>query len=157
MIQAPPPRTIPFTAAAFQKLQANFDALTKERILVMQRLQVAREMGDLSENGAYHYAKFELGSIGRQLRDLRHLLDNGYIVAATTQNDVISFGKTVTLQQGKRSLIYTLVSQFESNPQQGKLSQESPLGIALDGKKVGDVVHVQAPAGKVEYTIQAIA
>ena len=72
--------TIPFTLEAYQQLQADFDRLSQDRKDVMVRLQTAREMGDLSENGAYIYAKFELGSINRQLAQLRHLLKNGKVV-----------------------------------------------------------------------------
>lgn len=122
----------------------------------MERLKEAREMGDLSENGAYKYAKFELGSIGRQLRQLRFQLDNGVIVAKTA-TDTVSFGScvTVTHSSGKR-MMFTIVSSYESNPLENKLSMDSPIGSALLGKKLHESVVVQTPAGEQTFTILKI-
>jgi len=153
----PVTKKIPFTRAAYEDMQQNLQRLLIERKAVMGRLQVARDMGDLSENGAYHYAKFELGSIGRQLRELHHLIDNGEIVEKNDKSAVIEFGSQVTLKLGAKSIQYLLVSLHESNPAQGKLSFESPLGQALLGKKVGDLVSVSAPAGVIKYQIADVA
>jgi transcription elongation factor GreA len=150
--QSPAP-SIPFTADAYQKLQAEYDRLTTEREQLLVRLQTAREMGDLSENGAYKYAKIELGNVNRRLRELKHLLQHGHVVQKQANPQTVQFGCTVTLQQGKRTVSYMIVSQHESNPQQGKLSTDSPIGQALFGKKKGDTVTVNAPAGLLEYTI----
>jgi transcription elongation factor GreA len=152
----PEPDPIPFTAEAFAELQQKYDQLTQERKEVMVRLQAAREMGDLSENGAYHYAKFELGSIGRQLNRLRYLLKYGYVVTKSTSNSLVEFGSTVTLSDGKKEVTYLMVSQHESNPREGKLSTESPIGQALINKKIGDQVVVTIPAGTITYTILKI-
>ncbi len=148
---------IPFTKSAYQKLQQDFNRLTEERAEVMKRLQTAREMGDLSENGAYIYAKFELGSIGRQLSSLKHLLTQGVVIEKASDNNTVGFGCTVTLQTDKKEITYTLVSQHESNLAERKLSTESPLGQQIIGKKVGATVVVEAPAGKTTYTIIKIS
>ncbi len=148
---------IPFTPEAYQQLQDNFDRLTNERKEVMIRLQTAREMGDLSENGAYIYAKFELGSITRQLSQLRHLLKNGVVVQKSLDNDKVVFGCTVTLTNGKKELTFTLVSMHESDLANHKLSIESPIGTAILGKKVDDTAQVETPNGKIEYKIVKIA
>lgn len=148
---------IPFTRQAYQDMQNKVSRLLTERKAVMSRLQAAREMGDLSENGAYHYAKFELGSINRQLRELRQLLDNGEVVEKNHQSQIIEFGSQISLLAKGRSVSYLLVSLHESNPLSGKLSVESPLGQALLGKKVGDEVEVQAPAGIQKYTITQVS
>lgn len=150
-------KKIPFTRSAYEDMQRKWTELHTERKAVMMRLQAAREMGDLSENGAYHYAKFELGSIGRQIRELRPLLENGEIVEKKTASDVIEFGSQVTLKSNKKTVTYVLVSLHESNPAQGKLSFESPLGQMLVGKKVGDQVEVQAPGGTTTFLIEAVA
>ena len=113
-------------------------------------------MGDLSENGAYRYAKFELGSLGRQLRELRFKLKNGYVpIIKSGRNpaDAIDFGSTVTVRDGENFLTFLLVSQYESDPAQNKLSTESPIGRAVVGKRVGDVVKVKLPAGEREFEI----
>jgi transcription elongation factor GreA len=152
-----PSAKIPFTQDAYQKLQQDFDRLTTERSEVMKRLQTAREMGDLSENGAYIYAKFELGSIGRQLSSLKHLLTQGVVVQKNTNSNTISFGCTVTLQTGQKEVTFTLVSQHESNLAERKLSTESPLGQQILGKRVGEIVVVHAPSGMTTYTIMKIS
>jgi transcription elongation factor GreA len=149
---------IPFTAAAFKKIQDEFDRLTAERVEVMKRLQIAREMGDLSENGAYTYAKFELGSIGRQLRTLTHLLKHGQVVAPKKNYSTVDFGCVVTIQDPKgRETTYTIVSIHESDPVNRKLSTDSPIGAALMGQPAGAHVTVTTPRGPVEYTILDIS
>src|SRR5688572_15568331 len=158
MIRYVPPTlpAIPFTEEAYEKLQQEFDRLTEERAQVMIRLQTAREMGDLSENGAYKYAKIELGNINHHLRELKQLLQQGKVIAKPKNPQTVQFGCTVTLVQGKRTISYTVVSQHESNPSEGKLSIESPIGQALMGKKKGETVTVHAPAGEIKYTISEI-
>lgn len=143
---------IPFTKDAYQKLQTNFDRLTKERKEVLIRLKDAREQGDLSENGAYKYAKFELGSISRQLRELRYLLESGEVVEKTA-SEVVQFGCTVTLADGEKEVQYLMVSKHESNPTEGKLSIESPLGLQLMGKPINTEVNFTVPSGTKHYRI----
>lgn len=148
--------TIPFTQAAYTKNQQEFDRLTRLRKEVMERLKIAREMGDLSENGAYTAAKFELGSIGRQLRQLKHLLVHGYVATTNTANDTADFGKKITVTDGSSTFTFQLVSEFESNLAEQKLSLQSPIGKAVFGNKVNDVINVQSPSGEKKYTITAI-
>lgn len=150
-----PTPTIPFTHDAFQKLQDDYHDYQKEKKEIMERLKTAREMGDLSENGAYKYAKFELGRVSRQLRELKHLLDNGYVTTKTT-SDKVDFGSTVTVQLDSKEMSFLIVSQHESDLTQNKLSMDSPLGSALMGKSVGDTMTVNAPAGEMRYKIVAI-
>lgn len=146
---------IPFTNEEFEKITLERDALLAERKEVMIRLQTAREMGDLSENGAYKYAKFELGNIGRRLRELNHLIENGYV---PTQNNTqeIAFGSKVTLKNDQQQITYQLVSEHESNPRIGKLSLKSPIGVQLMGKKTGDQITITTPRGDVSYAITKI-
>lgn len=148
---------IPFTADAYAKLQADFAELTEKRVAVMERVRVAREMGDLSENGAYTYGKMELGAVNRELVRVRHLLKHGVIVSSAGKGRV-DFGSTVTVKnEAGKELTYMLVSIHESNPTAGKLSTESPLGAALLGKKVGDEVEAETPSGVKKYVILNIS
>jgi transcription elongation factor GreA len=155
-LNPPPIPKIPFTSEAYQKLKLDLERLTKEQTEVMKRLQIAREMGDLSENGAYIYAKFELGSVRRQIRQLQHLLTNGEVVEKSANSDSVDFGCAVTLVHNDKEVTYTIVSIHESNLKEHKLSTESPIGKAIMGKRVGDTVQVQVPAGEVVYTIKKI-
>jgi transcription elongation factor GreA len=152
LFSPPPVAPIPLTQAAMDENRAEKKRLQQLRVEVLGRLQIAREMGDLSENGAYTAAKFELGNIGRQLRYINHLLAHGVVVSSTTGNTV-GFGSTVTLSNKGKQLAFMLVSQHESDPQKNKLSLESPIGAATVGKKVGDMVIVSTPRGEVEYEV----
>lgn len=146
---------IPFTKEEFEKITQERDTLLTERKAVMIRLQTAREMGDLSENGAYKYAKFELANIGRRLRELNHLIENGYI-EEKKGGDEIGFGSIVTLDDGQKQIAYQLVSEHESNPRENKLSLKSPIGLSLIDKKISDQIEVNTPRGKIVYRIVSI-
>lgn len=149
-------KTIPFTQAKFDEMQARYDFLQKELILVMARLKEAREMGDLSENGAYKYAKFEIGNIKRESGQLRRLLASGFVAKQEKSTGIIKFGSFVTVRSATSSRTFMLVSQFESDPTADKLSAESPLGKAVLGQRVGATVSVVAPSGSVSYVIERV-
>ena len=146
---------IPLTRDKYEQLQKDFKRLDTEQKEILVRLQEAREMGDLSENGAYKYAKFELGNVRRKLREVRHLLRYGVIQEKST-NEAVDFGSVVTLKNDDREITFTLVSQHESDPAHKKLSTDSPIGQAVLGKKIGDTVVVHTPANKIEYTLIGI-
>ncbi len=145
--------TIPFTAQAYAAKQAELDRLLQRRQRVMDSLILARDAGDLSENEAYHAAKFELGGIGRQLRAVRHLLANGYIAPVSHITNVADFGRTVTIKSDQKALTFLLVSEHESNPVENKLSLQSPIGQAVLGKQAGDQITITTPRGQTKYTI----
>lgn len=147
---------IPFTLQKFTQMKEEVRVLLIEREALMGRLKVAREMGDLSENGAYKYAKFELGNVGRKLRELNYLLENGEAVE-TGAKPTAQFGTTITLNDGNSDLTFLLVSEYESDPVKGMLSLKSPIGQAVEGKKVGDHIEVVVPSGVKNYTIMKIA
>jgi len=134
-------------------MQADLAELLIKEKAIIERVQIAREMGDLSENGAYKYAKQELGSTRREIGRLKRLILHGKIIPKKSNPTVVGFGATVVLLLKGKEITYTLVSKHESDPTRGKLSQESPLGQALLGRKVGDVFELEIPAGVVEYQI----
>lgn len=168
-------KTIPFTKAKYTEMQQKVVELTELREEVMKRLITAREMGDLSENGAYQYAKFELGDIGRQLRRFKSLLAKGFQVPKNYGlSGVIDFGSEVTIEKvksstkggaqndgaqvtAKKQLKFMIVSEHESDPSKGTLAYSSPMGKALLRKKVGDSVIVKTPVGETEYIIIAVS
>lgn len=150
-----PIQKIPFTAEAFVQLEKEYHRLQVELEEVKERVKQAREMGDLSENGAYHYGKFELGKLSRQLRHIHFQRTYGYVVPETT-HVVGEFGATITLVGYGTTHTYKLVSQFEADPARGKISDESPIGKALLGKKEGESIQVHLPSGIRTYSIQKI-
>jgi len=149
------PKTIQFTQAGYQKMKDDVVVLTEKRVGVVVNLRTAREMGDLSENGAYKAARFELSAIDRELRRLNFLLRFGEVVAIQYTGS-IAFGSQVSITDGKKTLEFMLVDGYESDPQQKKLSLKSPIGKAVFGKKVGDRVVVTAPSGQKNYTIVSV-
>lgn len=149
-------KKIRFTKEGYAKLQTDLNHYTEKRIIAVINLRTAREMGDLSENGAYKAARFELSDIDRNLRRLRYLLKVGEIVE-TKSADQIGFGNRVTLVGGNGEMTFLLVEGFESDPQQAKLSVYSPLGKAIVGRKVGDTVIVHAPSGDITYKIKLVS
>lgn len=153
-------KNIPFTPQKYQEIKAKVEKLEQLLKEVMQRLITAREMGDLSENGAYKYAKFEIGNIKRQLRQNRYLLRNGYPVNNPSQSrGLVEFGRTVTLMKDgdkQKLLTFVMVSQHESDPAQNLISTTSPIGQALLNKQVGDVVQVTTPKGENQYQVMKV-
>ena len=151
----PVPKKIPFTKEGFEKNKKDNQILLEKRKEILVRLQRAREMGDLSENGAYKAARFELSATDRELRRLKYLLRFG-VVTEKKNNERVDFGSTVTVFDGKEKFIFTIVSGYESNPTSQKLSVESPIGKALIGKRAGEKIFVNTPEGVNEYNIVKI-
>ena len=145
-------KKIPFSKQAYEKLKHKQIQLEQKRQEVIKRVQTAREMGDLSENAAYKYGKLEISSINRELREIAFLLRYGEI-KKPKHGEIIDFGSIVTIESKMGKNTFTLVSEYESNPSENKLSINSPLGKLLINKKVGNTITVNAPAGDIEYKI----
>ncbi len=122
---------------------------------LVERLALARSMGDLSENSDYQSAKEDLSFVDGRIAELEDLIKTAEVVVPKTSNQV-DFGHTVTVQINGSKTIFQIVGEWEADPAKKKISHSSPLGQSLMGKKVGDKVEVAAPAGKVVYTIAAI-
>ena len=142
-----------FTLAGYADLSTRKLMLLTRREEVVVRLQQAREMGDLSENGAYKAARFELSDTDRELRRLEYLLKEGKGVAPRTDGTV-GVGNTVTIEnQAGKQFTYTLVGTYEADPLKGKISVESPMGTALVGKRAADTAAVNGNT----FTIVSVA
>ncbi|HEX8965908.1 MAG TPA: GreA/GreB family elongation factor [Patescibacteria group bacterium] len=148
-------KTIAFTQEGHADLLKKKQKLLEERPSAVAELKRAREMGDLSENGAYKGARFKLSQIDRDLRFVENLLKIAYISEAKS-TDVVDIGTTVVLSTGNQTITYAIVGGFESNPLEGKISHVSPIGKSLLGKKAGESVTLVVPKGKVTYTILEI-
>lgn len=144
---------IQFSAAKYQELQEQLAQLGQTEREVLDRLVTAREMGDLSENGAYKYAKFELGNVRRQIRELKRLLAVGEPMQPYQSTGVVTQGSSVTLESNGIAKTFTVVNEYEADIQHNRISYKSPIGKAIMGKQAGDVVHVVLPNGTVVYTV----
>ena len=154
-------KKFPMTKEGYEKLKKELDHLMKvERPKNIRDIEEARGHGDLSENAEYHAAKEKQGHIDAKKRELENKLANAQIIdVSKLSNEKVVFGTTVTLGDTDTGDIkkFTLVGQEEADIKQGKISIHSPVGKALIGHKVGDMVTVKTPAKTVEYEIQEIA
>lgn len=150
------PASIPFTPEGYAAMEQKMADLTEKRKGAIIALRTARDMGDLSENGAYKAARFELSGIDRQLRKLTFQKRYAVVIKAGVSSENVDFGSRITLSDAGNQMNITLVGSFEANPVEGKISITSPLGHALMGKRAGDTIVVSAPAGQRTYTITSI-
>ena len=126
---------------------------------VAQKIKEAREQGDLSENAEYDAAKDEQRDIEARIEELEKILKNAEVVVEDDVDlDKINIGCKVKLfdVEFNEEITYKIVGSTEANSLKGKISNESPVGKALIGKKVGDAVKVETPAGEFEYKILEI-
>jgi len=145
----------PFTKQGYQDLVKEKADLTKSRIDAVVNLKTAREMGDLSENAAYKVARSKLSSVDRRLRFLTKILDHAYIMKVDFKG-VVDVGCLVTVETNKGEQTYQIVNSHESDIANEKISYYSPVGRALIGKRVNDVVEIATPNGKITYKINEI-
>lgn len=139
------------TRQGYDKLQEELDYLrTVRRDEVAARLHEALEGGDLGvdPDAEYEAAKNEQAFVEGRIKELEILLSNARIVEAPEKSDVVVVGTQVTIQEdGIDPETYVIVGAAEANPREGRISNESPLGKALMGRRAGDLVTVDAPAG----------
>lgn len=148
------------TKEGLEELKKEYEELAKvRRPDVLNRVSEARNMGDLSENAEYTAARDELSFIDGRIDELEEILRQAKIIAEDSSkngSDVVILGSTVKLNVKDKHEVYTVVGEWEADPKEKKISHESPLGKALMGKKVGEKAEVEAPAGKVVYTITSL-
>lgn len=132
------------------------DELKERKTKVKKRLQdeLEAEMraGDLSENASYYRVQDEIGSNDRRIEELEEMIKNAEIVESDNDGTV-GMGDEVTVKVGSTKKTFEVVSAPEADPTNNKISIDSPLGAALEGKKIGDSVQVKTPAGKQKYDI----
>lgn len=138
------------------KLQEELDFLRNvRRKEVAERLKEARALGDLSENSEYDDARNEQAFVEGRIVTLENTLRNAKIIEDRGHTEEVRLGSTVRLKDLEYGdvLEYTLVGSVEADPSKAKISNESPVGRAILGKKKGTVVEVEAPAGNIQYEI----
>ena len=149
------------TKEGLADLQKEYDELVKvKRPEVLDRVTSARNQGDLSENAEYTAARDELSFIDGRIDELEELLKQAKVIEDTTKGGgahaAVALGSKVTVKIGSKEELFTVVGEWEADPTSKKISHESPLGKALMGKTKGDKVEVDAPAGKVVYTVVSV-
>ena len=150
------------TILTYAGLKALEDELENLRVVkrkeVAEKIKEAREQGDLSENAEYDAAKDEQRDIEARIDELEKILKNVEVVVEEVDLEKINVGCTVLVHDDEydEEIEFKIVGSTEANSLQGKISNESPVGQALMGKKVGDVVDVETPAGNIRYTVLKI-
>jgi len=124
---------------------------------VVQKISIARDMGDLSENAAYVSARDEQAFIEGRIAELEEIVKNAVVSSGAPVKGVISVGCKIRVHVDGVEEEFCLVGGPEADPKEKKISHESPLGKALMGKKVGDKVEIEAPIGKLVYTILSVS
>lgn len=149
-------KQVQLTKDGFESLKHELEALVDvKRPKLVDRLSNARIQGDLMENSDYHNAKDELEFLDGRIEELEGVLKNAVILNGN-KNGGVSVGTKVTIKTNGQTHDYFIVGEWEADPMKKKISHTSPLGQALIGKRVGEKVEVEAPAGKVVYEIVAV-
>lgn len=147
------PKTFHLTAEGLEELKAELAELKDVKLPnLIDRVSAAREQGDLSENSEYHAARDELSFIEGRVEELEELISKAKVVE-NHGSDTVRVGSKVTVKSDHGEHIYHIVGKYEADPMNKKISDESPLGKALLGKKVGHAVEYEAPVGRIIYEV----
>lgn len=151
-------KTFKMTAAGKAELEAELEQLkTQGRIDIAEKLKIARSYGDLSENSEYDEAKSEQAKIEARITELEYQLDHA-VVVETSDSDSVSLGSVVKVlrKSDNKEIVYEIVGFNESDPSQGKISEDSPVGKGLMGSKEGETITIEAPVGNIDFDIVEI-
>lgn len=123
---------------------------------IAKRIDEAKQQGDLSENAEYHQAREDMAWAQGRVKDLEQIINNSQIIVKQDHADMVMVGSSLKVEVNGKTKQYTIVGPQEINPAQGLISNESPLGEAFLGRKAGDKVEVNTPAGPTVYKILEI-
>mgnify|MGYP001050846102 FL=1 len=148
------------TPEGLDKLEKELEVLkTVKRREVAERIKEAIEFGDITENSEYEAAKNDQAFIEGRIITLEKMLRNARVIEhQKNSTGIVHIGTKVKLQDlaSNEELVYTLVGSAEADPMNNKISNESPVGKAIMGKKTGDIVEVDVPIGKIKYKIMQV-
>lgn len=152
-----PSKKFILTEEGLRQLKLEYEDLVKvQRRLVANRIQIAREFGDLAENSEYDAAKEEQSLIEARISQLEKVLPKVQIIQQAEVSDFIVIGSKVLVEVDNQQEEFTIVGSMEADPAQKKISNESPVGAALLGAKIGEVVEVVTPIVRAKYKILKI-
>ncbi|MBI4101064.1 transcription elongation factor GreA [Candidatus Microgenomates bacterium] len=149
-------RSYHLTKAGVAELKHELEQLKRQRLTVAERLKVAKEQGDLTENSDWANAQDEYKYVESRIDEIQHILRN-VIIIKKSRSDVVLLGSQVELSTNGKKARYSIVGSLESNPEAGKISDDSPVGKALLGKKLGEAVAIKTRAGNIKYKITKIS
>lgn len=144
------------TANGRKELEEELITLKSRRGEIAAKIAEARDYGDLSENAEYDVAREEQGIVETRIADIEDVLQNAEIIRNNGDSKV-SLGSRVELKIDNNTVVYMIVGPVEADPLEGKISNKSPIGEALFGKKVGEQVTISTPKGSINYQIASIS
>ena len=143
------------TAEGKKELEAELEQLKSRRGEIAEKIAEARDYGDLSENAEYDAAREEQGLVESRVAEIEDIIQNAEMIK-NSKKTAIHLGSKVELKSGAKKVAYHVVGPVEADPIAGRISNESPIGQALMGKKVGDKAKVSTPKGDIQYEIVSI-
>lgn len=147
---------IELTQEGYEEIIRELEELKAKYQPAVDRVALARSYGDLSENAEYQAAREDLSFLVSRIEELENVIAQAKVIKHHTQS-TIKIGSKVTLKHGSKKLDYQLVTAWEADPLENKISSDSPLGKTLLGKKMGEKFSVEAPVGKQNYEILKVA
>jgi transcription elongation factor GreA len=144
------------TKEGADELKEELKGLKSQRVVIADRIKQARELGDLSENAEYQSAREEQDRLEARISELEHVVTNMQIIKKAKTDGHVRLGSSVTLKGGGKTRQFQIVGTMEADPLNGKVSDESPIGKALIGKKTGEKAEIKTPVESRAYTIVAI-
>ena len=140
-------KTYHITDDGRKELELELETLKSRRGEIAEKIAAARDYGDLSENAEYDAARSEQGLVETRIAEIEDILQNAELIKAGDK-EIVSLGSKVILEADGKKYEYTVVGSVEADPLSGKISNESPLGLALLDKKVGDTANITTPKGE---------
>ena len=145
------------TQTGVDELTKEVEALIAERGPVAEKIKTAREFGDLAENAEYQTARQEQEKLETRISEVEHILQNVEIIKKPRGDNKVQLGSNVKLKSDTMSKEFQVVGTVEADPLSGKISDESPIGQALLGKKLGEEVEIKTPSETTTYKIVEIS
>ena len=145
------------TPEGLKKIEEELATLKEKRKEIADRIGEAVKLGDLSENAEYHEAKDAQGLNETRIAELEATIKNAEVVEKSGGTETVGIGSTITVESATGKKEYTIVGSNEADPLKGLISNESPIGEAFLGHRVGDEVEFEAPAGVINYKILSIS
>ena len=145
------------TQEGVDELQAELTSAIANRSAIAEAIKTAREFGDLAENAEYQSARSDQEKNEIRISELEAILQNVEVIKKPTGAAKVQLGSKVTLKGDGKSKEFRIVGTVEANPLSGKISDESPIGQALLGKKIGETVEIKTPIDTSTYTVESIS
>ncbi|MFH1561395.1 MAG: GreA/GreB family elongation factor [Patescibacteria group bacterium] len=140
------------TATGYEALKEKLNQLKVRRSVLVKDMDLARQEGDLAENSAYHQLREDVVIITQRIDELTRKIDGAKIVEVSN-GTTVGVGSKVVVEIAEKSRQFEIVGDGEADPLNGRISHQSPIGVKLMGKKAGDVVKIETPAGLTEYRV----